>query len=88
MYSCRNPICFHQSASELFAYFSLLPFDLLPLSFHFLPLLPFSSSKRKKKKKTNEQTQQNRNRVIDTENKQVVARREVGGRRKELSEGD
>jgi len=56
------------------------------LSFHFFPLLPFSSSKRKKKK--NEQTQQNRNRVIDTENKQVVARREVDGRKKELSEED
>ena len=40
------------------------------------------------KKKTNEQTQQNRNRVIDTENKQVVARgMRVGGRR-EIGEGD
>ena len=40
------------------------------------------------KNKTNEQTQSNRNRVIDTENKQVVARGERGGGRKEIGEGD
>ena len=31
---------------------------------------------------------QNRNRVIDTETKQVVAREEESGRRKERDEGD
>ena len=38
--------------------------------------------------KTNEQTQQNRNRSIDTENKQVVAREEGCRERKEIGEGD
>jgi len=31
---------------------------------------------------------QNRNRVIDTETKQVVAREEESGRREEIGEGD
>ena len=50
-------------------------------SLYFLSLLP----KERKKKRANTK---NRNRVIDTENKQVVARREVDGRKKELSEED
>ena len=40
------------------------------------------------KHKTNEQTQQNRNRVIDTEKKQVVARGEGSGGAREIGEGD
>ena len=38
--------------------------------------------------KTNEQTHQIRNKVIDTENEQVVARGVGSGGRKEISEGD
>ena len=39
-------------------------------------------------KQSNEQTQLSRNRVIDTENKQMVVREEEGGRRKEIGGGD
>ena len=39
-----------------------------------------------KKHKTNEQIQQDRNKVIDTENEQVVARGDRG--RREIGEGD
>ena len=78
-------ISLHQNS--LFISFSLLPFDVTLVisisSLYFLSLLP-----KERKNKTNEQTQQNRNRVIDTENKQVAARREVDGRKKELSEED
>ena len=38
--------------------------------------------------KTKQINKQNRNRVIDTETKQVVAREEESGRRKERDEGD
>ena len=78
-------ISLHQNFLLISLCFLLICYLCLSIScLYFLSLLP----KERKKKKTNEQTQQNRNRVIDTENKQVVARREVGGRRKELSEGD
>ena len=40
------------------------------------------------KNRTNEQTPQNRNRVIDAENKPVVAREERSRGRKEIGEGD
>ena len=40
------------------------------------------------KNKTNEQPLQNRNRVINTGNKQVVAREKGGGRMRKISEGD
>ena len=40
------------------------------------------------KNKTNEQTKQNINRVIDTENKQVVARGEGRRGREEIGEGN
>ena len=40
------------------------------------------------KNKTNEQIYLNRNRVIDTENKQGVAREEGGGKWGEIDEGD
>ena len=77
-------ISLHQNFLLIYLCFLLICYLCLSIScLYFLSLLP-----KEKKKKTNEQTQQNRNRVIDTENKQVVARREVGGRRKELSEGD
>ena len=40
------------------------------------------------KNKTNEQTKLKRKTVIDTENKQVVARGEEVWRKKEITEGD
>ena len=40
------------------------------------------------KNKTYEQTQRNQNRVIDTENKQVVARGQGSEGRRETGEGD
>ena len=40
------------------------------------------------KKQSKEQTRQNRNRVTDKENKQVVAREEGNGGRREIGEGD
>ena len=43
--------------------------------------------KKKKNKKTNEQIWQNRNIVINTENKQVIARREELGGMSEISDG-
>ena len=38
--------------------------------------------------KTKQMNKQSRNRVIDTETKQVVAREEESGRREEIGEGD
>ena len=40
------------------------------------------------KNKTNEQTKQKRNRLIDTENKLVVARGEEGGEMNEIGKGN
>ena len=40
------------------------------------------------KNETDEQTKQNRNRLIDTEEKLVVARGEGSGRMGEIGEGD
>ena len=42
----------------------------------------------KKKTKTNEQTEQNRNRAIDTENKDGIARSEGCWERREIADGD
>ena len=77
-------ISLHQNSLLISLCFLLICYLCLSISsLYFLSLLP-----KERKNKTNEQTQQNRNRVIDTENKQVVSRREVGGGKKELSEED
>ena len=42
----------------------------------------------KKKRKKKQQTQQIKSRVVDTENKQVVSRREWSGERNEIGDED